>query len=379
MTSGGIACLLAALSREALSPPQASDWTPLPPLAQRHGCVKPALDALASRPDVPGDVRRALHDLHRRNVVGALQGTADLRSLVQALDGAGIRAVALKGPAHAAWLHGDPFIRPFADLDLLVAPGDRRRAADTLAGLGYMLPDGMSRATADVIYGALGAWPLARAGALPVDLHWRLAHVRFPNPVMATDVLSESGSLRLQDTSVRIPSPTHAALLSLLHGAKHLWCALDLVVGVAAVARRTDVDWGRVRALARRGGAWNACVTGLRLARDLLGAPVPLDDPALAGASSGRAVRDAVTMLEAHDGPAPGTMAERRMHHAALDTAWLRARDDAWRLLAPTPLEWRWVRLPERLRYLYVPLRLVRLGASALRPHPFRAGLPGAR
>lgn len=49
-----------------------------------------------------------------------------------------IRAVLLKGPAVACWLYrDDPYARPYADADLLVAPDQRQAAGDVLRRLGY--------------------------------------------------------------------------------------------------------------------------------------------------------------------------------------------------------------------------------------------------
>lgn len=60
-------------------------------------------------------------------------------------------------------------------------------------------------------------------------------------------------------------------------------------------------------------------------------------------------------------------LAEFRAHCGALDTGVSRIRYAAWRLLAPTPLESSWCRLPDGLAALYVPLRIVRLSLVAMR------------
>jgi hypothetical protein len=91
------------------------------------------------------------------------------RRVVQSLEGAGIRAVPLKGPTLAAELHGDEALREYADIDVLVARADLDRSAAALALLGWTHGD----------QGDAEPW-LHRVvrhpdGQLPrVELHWRI-------------------------------------------------------------------------------------------------------------------------------------------------------------------------------------------------------------
>src|SRR5688572_28883539 len=56
---------------------------------------------------------------------------------VEALEGAGVRALLLKGPALASLLYDAGEERIWDDADLLVAPADRDRALGVLASLGF--------------------------------------------------------------------------------------------------------------------------------------------------------------------------------------------------------------------------------------------------
>jgi hypothetical protein len=254
------------------------------------------------------------------------------------------------------------------DLDVLVSPADVSRAQQALAILGYRLPQGMSSATARAIFGALGAWPLAGPGRLPVDLHWRLAHVRFPSPLDAAAVLRSAASVEIGGHAIAVPNPTHTALLTLLHAAKHLWCTLDMVAAIAALMRRSDVDWPAVRHLALQARGWNGCATGLRIAVELLGAEMPSRLRAAPWPHATQYLRsEAISALQLPAGVFQDRWVERRAHRAAFDRPFDRLAYDVWRLVAPTPLEWAWCPLPDRLRWFYVPVRLTRLGLAAAR------------
>lgn len=348
-------------TQEAPAPAEC-DWTALAAHARRHGLSVLLRDAICDRGDVPPAAHEVLRQQAHHAALGALVGTADVRRIAAALAERQVAAVALKGPCYALWLYGDVAARQFGDLDFLVAPADREKALDALEGLGYELPAGMSRRIAAAIYGGLGAWPLRRRGGLPVDLHWRLAHRRFPDPLPATHVIAESSRLELGGVTVRTPSPTHAAVLSLAHAAKHLWATLEMIAGIATLMRRTDVDWRRVQDLAEAAGAWNGFVVGLQLASETYGVPMPaalaMPQPSQITA---RLRRQALDTLQLPAGVFPDRWTERQVHRDSLDRWTARLRYDASRLLTPTPLEWHWCRLPDGLRSLYGFVRILRL------------------
>jgi hypothetical protein len=61
----------------------------------------------------------------------------ELNAILAAADVAGIEVMPLKGAVLTTVPGLDPAVRPMADLDLLVRPGDRERMATVLTGLGY--------------------------------------------------------------------------------------------------------------------------------------------------------------------------------------------------------------------------------------------------
>jgi hypothetical protein len=234
----------------------------------------------------------------------------------------------------------------------------------------------MSVKTASAVFGRLGAWPLSGAGAFPIDLHWRTAHARFPAPLAARALIARSATVSLGGHDVRVPRATDAALLALLHGAKHLWCSLEIVASIARLSMRDDVDWSAVRALAERAHAWPGCALGLLLASEVLDAPVPATVRRDAGAVRRSPLwGDALAMLGHPAADECGRRLERRMHRASYDSRIDRWRYDVSRLVDPTPLDWQWCRLPDSLRALYSPVRLARLAAAGLHRVARHAGV----
>ena len=341
------------------------DWRVLPGLAHRHGLSAALPPAIGQRRDAPVETLDRVGAVARNQAIGALRGLHELTRVVQALRSRGIECVALKGPLLARWLYGDPGFRRFADLDVAVAAGDVARAAAALAPLGYRLPEGMSVKTANAVYGPLGAWPLTAAGAFPLDLHWRVAHVRFAAPVAVDQIFAASARVQLGGIAINVPSPTHSALLALGHASKHVWCTLELLLAIARLMKRDDVDWQEVAGRAQAAGAWRGCATGLRLASELFGVPVPPGVRLPAGEEIAPLGDAALHALLQPAGVFPDRWHERRAHLGSLDRWNARLRYDALRLLAPTPLEWEWRPLPDAMTALYAPLRLVRLSLGA--------------
>jgi hypothetical protein len=338
------------------------DWDALPDAAERHGLTAWVHLAVRNRHDAPPQVRAALEARARAQHVRALHAVSHLSGVVRSLRNAGVGVVSLKGPLFSTWLYGDLGMRRFADLDLLIEPHQRARAFETLVEAGYSLRGGMSIATARAVYAGTGAWPLAHPAGFPLDLHWRSQARGFASPVRPGEVLRDSITTPGAGGDMRIPCPTHAATLALLHAAKHLWTSLELVLSIAHLMRRADVDWNRVYRLTSRAGAWKACAAGLVLARELFGVESPVAIQARLHADEVRPlVQMALSFQAMPDVAGAPLRAEFQAHCASLDGLAGRARYAAWRLLAPTPLEFAWWPLPDWLTPLYAPVRLIRL------------------
>jgi hypothetical protein len=339
-------------------------WNALPDAAERHGMTAWVHVAIAKGGDAPAEARAAIEARARAQRIRALHAVSQLTLLVRSLRTAGIETVALKGPLLSAWLYGDLGMRRFADLDLLVERAERERAREALAAAGYALRNGMSVATARVVYAGTGAWPLSHPAGFAVDLHWRAQAFGFASPLTPREVLRQSIAASAAGGDIRIPCPTHAAALNLLHAAKHLWTSLELVLSIAHLMRRSDVDWLQVHRLTSNAGAWNACAAGMALAADLFSVEIPAAARSrIREGSVEPLVQAAVSFLAMPDVADASLGAELRAHCASLDTLRRRARYVAWRLLAPTPLEPAWWPLPDRLAPLYAPVRLIRLAA----------------
>ncbi|MBM3907615.1 MAG: nucleotidyltransferase family protein [Gemmatimonadetes bacterium] len=345
-----------------------ADWAAVARLALTHDVAWWVERALPSD-GVPADAEGVLRATTRAVSVSALAGARQLAELHDALDHAGLRAVAYKGPALAADVHGAVGARRFTDLDLLIAEDDRTRAIAAMRALGYASPHGLSERAERVYSRWEGVTHLARADDLPVELHWRCQAPRYGGPQDPADVVARARPCALGGGAVLVPAPEDLGVLLALHGVKHGWSILMWLADFVAAVSRPGFDWDVFSA---RGAAWGvrrALHFAVLVARELTALEMPAsvqadalrDDRAafLAGAVSAR-----LTM--AADAPDIGAESTPRYDLQWLEGGWARVRYLALAAALPTPQERTRAPLPDALLPLVYPMRAWRLMRHAL-------------
>ena len=213
----------------------------------------------------------------RRHVtLGTNARLADaLLPTLRALADAGLDAMPVKGLVVADQLYGDLGARPCADLDVLVRPGSLPAARAVLRGLGFAQRE-VPRYKALVHQFHDPAWERIDGGShVRLELHWALWADSARR--MGTDGLwDRSVPATLLGQPIRILSPEDTLLHLAIHRTRSA-LRLRWVVDVAELLRRhaATLDWEAflARAAAARGRTASWAV--LRLAHDLLDAPVP--------------------------------------------------------------------------------------------------------
>lgn len=240
-------------------------WLPMSPADLPQGCAALAPQLLQARLRTMAMNRRAM------------SVTAEA---VTALTQAGLRHVVMKGPFQQIAVHGDAFRRPSGDIDLYVAPHDRKRAATALRSLGFAALE-ESRALWWVPF--LGEQHFQRAsdGAV-IDLHHRLQQAGLPDWRGAEGVLDRAVMQPYEDVQIPVLSPADGCLLMSVTLAKALlahepcgWAAMDLPLWLARLdpAERQSLD-----IIARRSGQAQTLALGLALTQACAGAAPQVSD-----------------------------------------------------------------------------------------------------
>jgi hypothetical protein len=252
------------------------EWARLLTLAEEHGVAGHLAACLADLnwDLVPGEIRQALVDRQRAQNFLTLRLTAELFRILDRFTSDGIGALVVKGPVLAVQAYGDPAMRAYGDLDLLVRQRDIRRATELMIAAGYEAAVPLSAIDAGKIPGQyLFSRPEAK---LLVELHSDLTLRYFPRRLPLEAFFARQIRVRLDGHEAPALGVEDELVLICIHGAKHFWERLMWIADVAAlVSRQTGIDWQRVADAAQAVGAERMLHTALRLASNLLRAQLP--------------------------------------------------------------------------------------------------------
>jgi hypothetical protein len=223
---------------------------------------------------VPADERSSLVERYRLQVFRTLGMSRELFPLLELFAGKGIGMLVVKGPVLAVDAYGNPGIRSYSDLDLLVRQRDIRSATEALEGAGYDATVPLTAIDARKIPGQyLFRTPDSR---LLVELHTDLTLRYFPRRLPIEEFFARQTHVQLDGHGVPALSIEDELVYISVHGATHLWERLGWIADVAAlVTRQRDIDWQAATKTARQVGAERMLATGLYLASDLLRASLP--------------------------------------------------------------------------------------------------------
>jgi len=291
---------------------------------------------------VPAEIRQALVDRQRARNFFTLRLTAELFRVLDRFASKGIEALVVKGPVLAMQAYGDPAMRAYGDLDLLVRQKDIRRATELMITVGFAPAVPLSAIDAGKIPGQyLFSMPDTK---LVVELHNDCTLRYFPRRLPLEECFSRQIRVCLDSHEAAALSVEDELVLICVHGAKHFWERLMWIADVAAlVSRQTGIDWQRVADSAKAAGAERMLHTGLRLATDLLKARPPEKVQALvrADAVAARLAEQVCAWLPAA-GSAPPGLFERSLFRMRMRGGWLSAPAYLLRLsVSPTEEDWK--------------------------------------
>jgi hypothetical protein len=345
------------------------DFPALVELARVHR-VRPHLLVGLSRlswEGVPAAARTTLEEFRRHHVLRALYLADEVGRLADALARERIRHAFFKGAVLAVDLHGDLSQREYADIDLIVPPGEVARAEAVLRRMGYADRQG-DRAFREAFLGYQRQYSFVRTDIdAEVDLHWGFTVRQLPFPLRPGDIWSDLKPIRLGGHNVPTLSDAHLALLLAGHGMKERWRSLGWLCDFALlVDRRAGLDWAALHAEARRQACGDSLLLGCVLADRLLRTPTPRD-LARPAAQSRRVQRLARAIAESLRHAPGATSAPRNLADIDLcDRRRDRLRAALGLAVTPTPGDYSALPLPRALWSAYYVLRPVRLVAKAL-------------
>jgi len=319
------------------------DWDLALELAGEHSVLGVVAARLKETGDMgmPPGAGERLQGSMRTQYLFSLSMTAELFRILDAFGQAAIETLLVKGPIVSFLAYGDPAVRSYVDLDLLVRDAAILPACRILTALGF---DADVPETAILAGKIPGEYLFRRAGAQQlVELHTEKTFRYYPRPMRIEDLYARQRCVRLEGRDVPALCLEDELVLNCIHGAKHFWERLMWPADIAAiVARHPEIAWERVRQAARDVGAECMLHVGLLLAESLLGVPVPAEMAATANADG--AARELVRQAEGWlptAGYAPPPLLQRAMFRMQMGGGGLAGISYLVRLsLSPTEEDW---------------------------------------
>lgn len=257
------------------------DWSMLRQLALREKAIAPVwrtlqrLDASRLLPPEETEIWRRtalVYDFRQKRLESRFDDALD------ALAGAGIQVVVLKGAALVGTVYPSFVDRPMGDVDLLVPEDRALEARRILLGAGWTwdreeLPDSRYER-----HYHLPPLDDAAGSGLSLELHTGLFIRGHPLRFTAERIRGRARSARFREREILIPHPLDQLLHVCLHFAwshamgRQTWLTFSDLNGLLAGA---EPDWEEYTAQASAVGAESASYWTFRLGVELADAPVP--------------------------------------------------------------------------------------------------------
>ena len=243
------------------------DWQRMVSLACAHGTFILVCQNLKDiAPELMGSVA-ILQNLENQRAVVALKNRQLAEELLKISSDFGahnIEIIPYKGPVLALQAYGALDVRPFVDLDIIVARSQVADAQRLLFDFGYRpAPRTIGEVTMDLacsdIFQRLTFENTfvrpAQSRTQPVcqiDVHWEVA----PPHTLSFDfdfLLRNCIEIELCGQKIRSLKPELMLIVLCAHGTKHKWTEMKWIVDVVELLRRNpELDWDEVYRIAAR-------------------------------------------------------------------------------------------------------------------------------
>jgi len=305
--------------------------------------------------NVPTRVTQRLHGIAVGSALKGLRLYQELSQILGVLHDEGIPVIVLKGAYLAEVVYRNVALRSMGDIDLMVRKGDLSRVEAKLLAMGYAQ---RMQWHIDVDYATHHhLHPLTRAEGVPIEIHWTIERPTNPFTIDIDGLWRRARPARIAGADVLVLCPEDLLLHLCLHtafdhrfllGLRACWDIFEIIQH-----HGPDIDWKQVQDRAREWGIAKYVHLTLQLAKELLGAAVPVQalaalkpngfqprliawasaeifaeqtptipvSPRLAEMWGARGIREKALLLMKSAFPSPRAMG--RMYPAAGDSKWV--------------------------------------------------------
>ena len=208
--------------------------------------------------------------------------TAEVIYIHNKLKDAGIENVPYKGVVLSQQLFGDNISRHSSDMDFLINPGDFARAKAILETEGYVA-DYYNPAYEKFILKTSHELVFRKRKGnilLNFELHWAITNKMLDIPITNKKVMSEKMACRIAGVEIETFSlQNHFLVILIHHGVNDIWRSIRHAMDVALFVQlhSKSIDWKKLCADAHKYKIHYTASTGIQLAHELFGTPVPVE------------------------------------------------------------------------------------------------------
>ena len=257
-----------------------SNWEYLFLLARRHAVVPLLYVQLEQHAKdlVPSDFLRNLKKHYLENAARNTVLTAELCRLLALFADAGIETIPYKGPVLGLFAYGNPALRRFVDLDVIVKKIDVLKAREILLAEGYTPAKSLSLEQQEMLLRTQHNMQFSRDNRrLIVELHWEVAPHLFASSVNPDTLWRHLVTINLNGAQVKTLAPDDLLFSLCVHGSRHLWERLSWICDVAELISRRSFNWPALLERAANADNERMFLLALFLAEKLLDAPLPAE------------------------------------------------------------------------------------------------------
>ncbi len=262
--------------------PEDLDWHYIVNRGEEHHILPILESVLSSRSaDLPIHVSETLECAYRETLGRNLACIAWTDRFLSECGVCGIPVILLKGSSHCRDLYHDVGLRPFTDIDLLVAVGRVKKAAEVLEGLGMRIEPGHNLDELLRIYNhatyVIADGADTQGVALKVELHWGFHQAstpaRFDMEAVWKDAVPSGNHLRLSLEDELIFGSHHLCEHLFFNASPALLWICDLALRLKTSER--DVNWDMFVCRNEVQRTWPTATVALGVLRRLFEIPVP--------------------------------------------------------------------------------------------------------
>jgi hypothetical protein len=353
---------------------QVTDWDYLFAAANNHGLVSLLYRQVHSTGAYPVPInflsRLKRHSLANSQNVLHLLGKQ--LKLYRVFKDNGIPVAIFKGSVLAQMAYGDISLRQAGDIDALISRADFARARQLLESLGYQMTPPLTEAQLGSHLASHCEIQFMRDDWFTVvDLHWALAPKNFVFKLETDQVMSRLQPVTIAGTEIETLATEDLIPYLAMHGAKHLWRAVEWISSLGELIRATEsIAWDTIVERAEQAHATRMLALGLRLAEMVSRVHVPVEVLRFVDReeTSKRMAQQILTQIF-NVSSAPVSTETNLYNLKIMD----RKRDafvSAVRaIFVPTISDWSALNLPPSLHslyYAYRPLRLSKIYSASL-------------